>query len=146
MKKEFSLQKVLDFRNKRLDIEKAKMRELQNKDKAILTQMQEIALLIEDKEKEMDSDNKAGIFGFADLYVKFIGLKKNELTILNDTRKQILNQIEAQKAVLNKALKEVKIMEKLKEKHLIAYAHFLKKQEDFLIDELNITRGKHEDD
>ncbi len=36
-------------------------------------------------------------------------------------------------------------MEKLKEKHLLDYAEYVKKQEMMQIDEINITRGYKEE-
>lgn len=145
MQKKFKLEKVLDFRNRKLDIEKAKMRELKNKEQNVFIRITETADIIKEKEIEMDSDNNNGIFQFANLYVKFIAIKEGELKMLENARNEILKQIEAQKIVLGKSLNDVKIIEKLKEKHLLNYVAYLGKQEMLMIDEVNITRRKNDE-
>lgn len=145
MDKKFKLEKVLDFRIRKLDIEKAKMRELTNKEQNVFIRMAETANIIKEKETEMDKDNNDGIFQFANLYVKFIAIKESELKMLENARNEILKQIESQKIVLGKSLNDVKIIEKLKERHLINYASYLSKQEMMMIDEVNITRRKNEE-
>jgi len=56
--------------------------------------------------------------------------------MIEDTKKDI----EKQKSVVINAMNDVKIMEKLKEKHNLNYLAYLKKEEMKLIDELVITR------
>lgn len=145
MKKAFKLEKVLDFRMRKLDAEKAKLRELLERERRALERMAETVKLIKDKENEMDEDSRKGIFDFSSLYIKFIALKEEELQGLEAVRSDLAKHIDAQKIVLSKSLNDVKIMEKLKEKHLLSYAEYLKKLEEHNIDEINITRRKDEE-
>lgn len=145
MKKEFKLEKVLDFRNRRLDAEKAKMRDLVNKETNVRVRIAETAEIINEKQTEMDADNAKGMFDFMNLYSKFLAIKEKEMQTLQAARNDILNQIEAQKNVLRKTLNDVKIIEKLKEKHLLSYLAYMNKLEEKNIDEVNITRRKDEE-
>lgn len=144
MKKEFKMEKVLDFRNRRLDSEKAKMRDLMNNETNVRVRMAETVQLIKENQSQMDADNASGVFGFMNIYVKFLTIKEVEMQTLQNARNEILRQIEIQKEVLRKTLNDVKIMEKLKEKHLLSYIAYMNKLEEKNIDEVNITRRKDE--
>lgn len=145
MKKEFKLEKVLDFRNRKLDTEKAKMRDLINNETNVRVRIAETAQLIQENQTQMDADNASGILGFMNIYVKFLAMKEVEMQTLQNARNEILKQIEAQKETLRKTLNDVKIMEKLKDKHLLSYLAYMNKLEEKNIDEVNITRRKDEE-
>ncbi len=145
MKKQFPMQKVLEFREKELDREQAKLRELINQEKMMLLQMSEIVEEIKAKRLEQENDVALGKFEFTDLYNKYIASREKDLDYIKLNHNKLLKSIEAQKEVMKKALSNVKIMEKLKEKHLLNYAKYLAKQEEMQIDEINITKANTKD-
>lgn len=143
MKKEFKLEKVLEFRIKELDKEKAKLRELTAQDNMMVQQMYEIIEEIKSKRVEQENEVSEGNFNFTELYNKYISTRENDLEFIRKKRDEILKLIEKQKEVMKKALSNVKIMEKLKEKHLLEYAKYMSKLEELQIDEINITKAKN---
>lgn len=145
MKKQFKLEKVLEFRVKELDREKAKLRELTHQDNMMVQQMYEIVEEIKSKQNEQQQEISSGNFSFAEMYNKYIKTRENDLNFIKSKRDEVLKAIENQKEVMKKALSNVKIMEKLKEKHLLEYAKYMSKQEELQIDEINITKGKVSD-
>ncbi len=142
MKKEFKLEKVLEFRIKELDKEKAKLRELTAQDNMMVQQMYEIIEEIKGKRVEQENEVSSGNFSFTELYNKYITTRENDLEFIRKKRDEVLKLIEKQKEVMKKALSNVKIMEKLKEKHLLEYAKYMSKLEELQIDEINITKAK----
>ena len=139
------MEKVLEIREKALEREKIKLAELQQIEADIRAELQVIAQEINKSANEMEQDKAQGRFEFVEMFTKFIKIKQQEL-IECETRRQAAEQnIVKQKEVLRKALNDVKVMEKLKEKHLIEYQAYVKKQEDMQIDEINISRGFKED-
>ena len=145
MNKKFKMEKVLEIREKALEREKIKLGELQQIEADIRAELQVIAQEINKSADEMEQDKAQGRFEFVEMFTKFIKIKQQEL-IECETRRQAAEQnIVKQKEVLRKALNDVKVMEKLKEKHLIEYQAYVKKQEDMQIDEINISRGFKED-
>ena len=112
MTKKFKMEKVLELREKALEKEKIKLSEL---------------IKIEEEIRAM--------------YTKYIKVREKDLIECETRRRQAEQNILNQKEVLRKALNDVKVMEKLKEKHLQAYQEYVKKQEEMQIDEINITRG-----
>ena len=144
MKKQFHLEKVLDFRKRTLDREKAKLRDLVHQERLMLEQMAEIIEEIKNKRGEQDADAALGHFDFTDLYNKYIALRENDLEYIKKKKDEMRASIESQKQVIKKALSDVKIMEKLKEKHLAEYAAYVLKQEELQIDEINITKPRSE--
>lgn len=143
MKKEFKLEKVLEFRIKELDKEKAKLRELTAQDNMMVQQMYEIIEEIKSKRVEQENEVSEGNFNFTELYNKYISTRENDLEFIRKKRDEVLKLIEKQKEVMKKALSNVKIMEKLKEKHLLEYAKYMSKLEELQIDEINITKAKN---
>ncbi len=143
MKKEFKLEKVLEFRIKELDKEKAKLRELTAQDNMMVQQMYEIIEEIKSKRVEQENEVSEGNFNFTELYNKYITTRENDLEFIRKKRDEVLKLIEKQKEVMKKALSNVKIMEKLKEKHLLEYAKYMSKLEELQIDEINITKAKN---
>lgn len=139
------MEKVLEIREKALEREKIKLAELQQIEADIRAELQVIAQEINKSADEMEQDKAQGRFEFVEMFTKFIKIKQQEL-IECETRRQAAEQnIVKQKELLRKALNDVKVMEKLKEKHLIEYQAYVKKQEDMQIDEINISRGFKED-
>ncbi len=141
MDKKFKLEKVLELREKALEKEKITLAELQKIEADIRIELEKIASEINMKSLEMEEDRKHGRFEYIEMYTKYIKMKQNELIDCETRRRAAEQNIIKQKDVLKKALNDLKIMEKLKEKHLQDYQAFIKKQEEMQIDEINITRG-----
>ena len=142
MKKQFRLEKVLDFRQRTLDREKAKLGDLQNQERIILEEMNIIAEEIKIKRSEQESEAALGNFEFTDLYNKYIALREKDFENASKKRDEVRRSVEAQKRVVKKALSDTKIMEKLKENHLAEYEKYILKQEELQIDEINITKQR----
>ena len=141
MTKKFKMEKVLELREKALEKEKIKLSELITIEEEIRAERQVIADDINQKSAELEEDRQNNRFDFIDMYNKYIKLRQKELIECETRRKQAEQNIINQKEVLRKALNDVKVMEKLKEKHLQVYQKYVKKQEEMQIDEINITRG-----
>ena len=141
MTKKFKMEKVLELREKALEKEKIKLSELIKIEKEIRAERQVIADDINQKSAELEEDRQNNRFDFIDMYNKYIKLRQKDLIECETRRRQAEQNIINQKEVLRKALNDVKVMEKLKEKHLQAYQEYVKKQEEMQIDEINITRG-----
>ena len=141
MTKKFKMEKVLELREKALEKEKIKLSELITIEEEIRAERQVIADDINQKSAELEEDRQNNRFDLIDMYNKYIKLRQKDLIECETRRKQAEQNIINQKEVLRKALNDVKVMEKLKEKHLQAYQEYVKKQEEMQIDEINITRG-----
>lgn len=141
MTKKFKMEKVLELREKALEKEKIKLSELIKIEEEIRAERQVIADDINQKSAELEEDRQNNRFDFIDMYNKYIKLRQKDLIECETRRRQAEQNIINQKEVLRKALNDVKVMEKLKEKHLQAYQKYVKKQEEMQIDEINITRG-----
>lgn len=141
MEKKFKLEKILEFREKALEREKIKLADLTNKDLELAKEMNIIADDIKEKTIEMEKEKSEGHFDFINMFNKFIEHRRNDFLLVAQKREAINIEIAKQKVVLRNALNDVKVMEKLKAKHLLDYANFVKKQEENQIDEINITRS-----
>lgn len=141
MTKKFKMEKVLELREKALEKEKIKLSELIKIEEDIRAERQVIADDINKNSDELEEERKNGRFEFVEMYTKYMKLRQHDLIDCETRRRQAEQNIIHQKEVLRKALNDVKVMEKLKEKHLQAYQEYVKKQEEMQIDEINITRG-----
>ena len=141
MTKKFKMEKVLELREKALEKEKIKLSELIKIEEDIRAERQAIADDINKNANDLEKERKNNRFEFIDMYTKYIKVREKDLIECETRRRQAEQNILNQKEVLRKALNDVKVMEKLKEKHLQAYQEYVKKQEEMQIDEINITRG-----
>ncbi|MGE4317673.1 MAG: flagellar export protein FliJ [Deferribacterales bacterium] len=137
MKREFRLQKVLEYRERIVTIEKAKLadlhtRLLENRNSILAIQNEASAKLT-----EMETADTAILFMY-DKYLKSLAEKKAALVKM---KKQIEMTIELQKKKVMEAIDRHKVMEKLKEKHVENFRSYLNKEEMKLIDELAISRS-----
>ncbi len=135
------MEKVLELREKALEKEKIKLSELIKIEEDIRAERQVIADDINKNSDELEEERRNGRFEFVEMYTKYIKVREKDLIECETRRRQAEQNIINQKEVLRKALNDVKVMEKLKEKHLQAYQEYVKKQEEMQIDEINITRG-----
>ncbi len=145
MNKKFKLEKVLELREKALEREKIKLSELQLKEKQAYEEMNAVMEDIKTKNSEMEQDRAKGLFDFIEMYNKYISVRQNDLLLCEAKVQMAAKEVAKQKEVLKKSLNDVKVMEKLKAKHLLDYAEYVKKQEMMQIDEINITRGHKEE-
>lgn len=145
MNKKFKLEKVLELREKALEREKIKLSELQLKEKQAYEEMNSVMEDIKAKNSEMEQDRAKGLFDFIEMYNKYISVRQNDLLLCEAKVQMAAKEVAKQKEVLKKSLNDVKVMEKLKAKHLLDYAEYVKKQEMMQIDEINITRGHKEE-
>ena len=135
------MEKVLELREKALEKEKIKLSELIKIEEDIRAERQVIADDINKNSDELEEERRNGRFEFVEMYTKYIKVREKDLIECETRRRQAEQNIINQKEVLRKALNDVKVMEKLKEKDLQAYQEYVKKQEEMQIDEINITRG-----
>lgn len=145
MNKKFKLEKVLELREKALEREKIKLADLQLKEKLAYEEMNTVMEDIKTKNSEMEQDRAKGLFDFIEMYNKYIAVRQNDLAVCEAKVQAASKEVAKQKEVLKKSLNDVKVMEKLKAKHLQDYAEYVKKQEMMQIDEINITRGHKEE-
>lgn len=145
MNKKFKLEKVLELREKALEREKIKLSDLQLKEKQAYEEKNAVIEDIKAKNIEMEQDKAKGLFDFIEMYNKYIAVRQNDLAVCEAKLQVAAQETAKQKEVLKKSLNDLKVMEKLKAKHLLDYAEYMKKQEMMQIDEINITRGHKEE-
>ncbi|TCK60013.1 flagellar export protein FliJ [Seleniivibrio woodruffii] len=142
MKRQFRLQKVLEYRERVVEIEKGKLsvlntRLLENRNRIMAVQAE-----IETKIAESDSANSAMRVLF-EKYIKKLNEDKQQLI---KVKRQIETGIEIQKKKVLESIERHKVMEKLKDKHIENFRAFLNKEEMKLIDELAISRSGRSDE
>ncbi len=140
MEKKFRLQKVLEFRERRLEQEKIKLAEMYDKKKEY---QQKKKLIIEDIDKttkDLYRLKSKGEFQYLLMYENFIDKCKQMLQSAEEMINKLQENIDVQQGVVTEALNELKIMEKLKEKHAQNYMMYIKKEEMKFIDELVTSR------
>ncbi|PLX66760.1 MAG: hypothetical protein C0603_11195 [Denitrovibrio sp.] len=142
MKKNFRLQKILEYRERIVDLEKNKLAEingkLTNTNNKIKTTDTEITKQVDDRQT---AENMFKIM--YDKYIKKLTYEKTELIKL---KKQLELNIELQKKKVMEAIERHKIMQKLKDQHVENYRMFLNKEEMKMIDELAVTRSARNED
>jgi len=140
LEKKFRLQKVLEFRERRLEQEKLKLAEMYDKKKEY---QQKKKLIIEDIDKttkDLYRLKSKGEFQYLLMYENFIDKCKQMLQSAEEMINKLQENIDVQQGVVTEALNELKIMEKLKEKHAQNYMMYIKKEEMKFIDELVTSR------
>lgn len=142
MKREFRLQKILEYRARIVDVEKGKLT-------AINTRLLENANNIRSTQAEIDlkvTERETAQTAMLIMYDKYIKMLDDKRKLLINTRKQLELSAAAQKKRVMDAIERHKVMEKLKEKHIENYKAYLSKEEMKLIDELAITRSARTDE
>lgn len=140
MKRDFRLQKVLEFREKKCEIEKKKLTELLNKKSDLEAKIQSALDEIRLKQNELDEQKAVSDFRMIRMYELYMEKLEKNLKEMYQARSSLINEIEKQKKVVVRSMNDVKIMEKLKENHVKNYIMYLNKQELKLIDEMVISR------
>lgn len=141
MKKDFKLLKVLEYRERKLELEKKKLTELEAKLRDTNFSIEKV---LSDIDKNMTDMKDPNNFQFIKIYELYIEKLEKELEELNDLRKRLEIDIEKQKKIVVNAMNDVKVMEKLKDKHIKNYLMYLNKEEMKIIDELVVTRFNNE--
>jgi flagellar FliJ protein len=137
MKRTFRLQKVLEYRERLVDIEKNKLAEVNAKLERTKAHIIEADRIIEEKVDEKQYCEHA-FKSMYDKYIKRLTMDRNALIKL---RRQLELNVELQKKKVVEAIERHKIMLKLKEKHVENYRAYLNKEEMKMIDELAVTRS-----
>lgn len=140
MEKKFRLQKVLEFRERKLEQEKIKLAEMYSQKKEYQLRKK---LIIEDMDRTIQDLYKLkskGKFHYLLMYENYIEKLKQMLQTVEKMIDRLQKKIDVQQGVVTEALSELKIMEKLKEKHVQNYMMYLKKEEMKFIDDLVISR------
>lgn len=140
MKKDFKLQKVLEFRERKCEINKKKLTELLSKKSDLDAKIQSVLDDIEKNRTEMDAKKMVFDFNLLRMYELYIEKLEKKLKELYQLRNTALIEIEKQKKLVVDSINDVKVMEKLKENHIKNYLMYLNKQELKLIDEMVISR------
>lgn len=140
MKKDFKLQKVLEFRERKCEINKKKLSELLSKKSDLDAKIQSVLDDIEKNRTEMDAKKMVFDFNLLKMYELYIEKLEKNLKELYQLRNTALIEIEKQKKLVVDSINDVKVMEKLKENHIKNYLMYLNKQELKLIDEMVISR------
>lgn len=142
MKREFRLQKILEYRERIVDIEKGKLSELNTK---LLENKNNIRIVQKEIDVKVDERETAQT-SMLIMFDKYIKKLEDQRALLIKMKKQLEMNIEIQKKKVMDAIERHKIMEKLKERHIENLKAFLNKEEMKLIDELAITRSGRDDD
>ncbi len=132
----FSVQSVLDLKAKFEENEKAKLLKLKNELNALFNDLAALHRLYEINKKEYRELASKGTtpskYAERLLYLKEID---NRISFKNSEIDKIQAKIEIQANVLKEINKEVKMLEKLKEKQLAIYNHEVLKENELLIDD-----------
>lgn len=144
MKKfQFSLKKLLDYKQQVLDSEKNELSLLRNKKREAEEELLETRALLKKSNKEYIRRMEIG------LSAQEMIIQKRYLKSLTDSIVQLQkiisiyeDQIEKQLLVVVEATKEVSTMEKLEEKQLSDYNDAVRKSEENFIQEY-VTNSKH---
>lgn len=140
VKREFSLEKVLRVREVFLDKERNHLSRLNMNMRTLEEKRSSINKLIDVKNAEMNNLIKEGHFGINDMYNKYIDVLQNDVNSVNGDIASVAKLIDLQQLKINKAYQDLKVIEKLKEKHKIEYQAYIMAKEARENDELNILR------
>ena len=140
VKREFSLEKVLRVREVFLDKERNHLSRLNMNMRNLEEKLSSINKLIDVKNAEMNTLIKEGHFGINDMYNKYINVLQNDANSVSGDMKSLANLIDLQQLKINKAYQDLKVIEKLKEKHKIEYQAYILAKEARENDELSILR------
>lgn len=140
MKKDFKLQKVLEFRERKCEINKKKLTELLSKKSDLDAKIQSVLDDIKKNQTERDAKKMVFDFNVLRMYELYIEKLEKKLKELYQLRNTVLVEIEKQKKLVVDSINDVKVMEKLKENHIKNYLMYLNKQELKFIDEMVISR------
>ncbi len=140
VKREFSLEKVLRVREVFLDKERNYLSRLNMNMRALEEKRSSIHRLIDIKNIEMNNFIKEGHFGINDIYDKYINVLQGDANGVTNDMASLTKLIELQQIKINKAYQDLKIMEKLKDKHVAEYRAYMLAKEARENDELSILR------
>ena len=140
VKREFSLEKVLRVREVFLDKERNHLSRLNMNKRTLEEKLSSVNKMIDVKSAEMNNLINEGQFGINDIYNKYIAVLQNDANNVSKDIASVDNLIDLQQLKINKAYQDLKVMEKLKEKHKIEYQAYIMAKEARENDELNILR------
>lgn len=146
MQRKFRLQKVLEHRERLVELAKAKLNDLIIKEKELKNKIDIIRLEIEKKTAEQFTAKQKGQLEFILMYDRYIDKLKKDFRTAAEIHSKALKAIEFQKKAVIKAINDHDVMLKLKNKHDINYTKYLDKEEMKMIDDLVTTRRGFSDE
>ncbi|WP_022851944.1 flagellar export protein FliJ [Limisalsivibrio acetivorans] len=146
MKREFKLQKVLEHRERIVDLEKSKLSELRAKQRSVQEQLEGMNRTILEKMSELEGVKQRGEFPFIKMYDDFLRKLQYHRRNLERTLRDAERAVEKQKAKVVQSMNDHKVMLKLKEKHDKEYIDYLNKEEMKMIDDLMVSRQRMNDE
>lgn len=141
MDKKFKLQKILEYRQRVFDLEKQKLSDLTNRLKELKYKREALLIETENKKRELDNFKLENNFIMINMSIKYIEKLQQQLIEISNNIDKLKREIEEQKKKVVSAMNDVKIMERLKEKHVANFLTYLRKEEIKMLDELVITRS-----
>lgn len=137
MKKfEFSLQKLMDFRQQELDRQKNILASLQAEKRRIEESREILVSKVTEQSEQLNRVYKFGSTA-SDIAMRkrYIVTLQQEIHLREQQAIEKQREIEAQLSVVVEATKEVKTLEKLEEKQLEEYKHAAGKENELFIEE-----------
>lgn len=137
MKKfEFSLQKLMDFRQQELDRQKNILSALQAEKRRIEESRELLVNKVTEQSEQLDRVYRLGSTA-SDIAMRkrYIVTLQQEIHLREQQAIEKQAQIEEQLSVVVEATKEVKTLEKLEEKQLEEYKHAVGKENELFIEE-----------
>jgi flagellar FliJ protein len=145
MKAKFRLEKVLEHRERLYELDKTKLRELEQKLQTLNAQLGEMIQTERQKNLEKEEAKLKGQMQFVRMYDQYILKLESHRKVMEKMISDARLAVDRQKKKTVQSMNNHKIMEKLKEKHVKDYIAYLDKEEMKMIDELIVSRsGKHE--
>jgi flagellar FliJ protein len=132
----FSIQSVLDLKTKFEENEKTKLLKLKNELNALFDDLAALKSLFENSKRKHKEMSAAGTSTakFAEMtwYLKEID---NKITLKNNEIDKMQEKIEIQTDVLKEINKEVKMLEKLREKQVLIHNKLVDKENELIVDD-----------
>lgn len=140
MKKDFKLQKILEYRGNILELEKKKLAQFQQKLRDLEVRKEGFISQLDEKNLELEKIKEKCDFKFVKMYEDFIVKLRFMLMQIDNMIVKAKMDYENQKKKVIDALNDKKVMEKLKDKHIKNYRLYLNKEEMKIVDDLVVSR------
>jgi flagellar FliJ protein len=140
MNRKFKLQKVLEYRDLMLEREKSRLGAMQRQEQLILDEIRTVTLEIKKQGEELALANAASEFQFIPMYEKYIASLERKRRQTQEKLRLHRIEMDKQKQETVGAYRRKKIMDRLKEKHIVAYAAYTDKEEAKSTEDIVLTR------
>lgn len=135
---DFSLERVLEFRDYQKRAAQADLSRSLAKENAILSQIDNVIYANANTTKSTQGETNFSLLSNASVYINFLRVKQSEL---NSSLEEVKIVSEEKRQILQKAMQKEKVLEKLKEKKAALYKEEQLKKEDKILDD--IATNKH---